>query len=93
MIPATTPLPAGWTEIRELAHGSQGRVVLAERGGERGVVRIVPRASAHTDDLAELSVLARVRHPGLARLLDHGELPNRGGVYTIRSWIDRKSVV
>ena len=37
MLPATPLLPAGWTELRELAHGTQGRVVLAEQNGLRGV--------------------------------------------------------
>jgi serine/threonine-protein kinase len=81
-------MPEGWRELRELSSGTQGRVLLVERGGERAVCRLVPSAGTQREDLAELEVLARVQHPGLARLLAHGELTGAGTRYTLRSWVE-----
>ncbi|MFO1009973.1 MAG: sigma 54-interacting transcriptional regulator [Planctomycetota bacterium] len=84
--PVQPSLPAGWLFDRELAAGAQGQVVRVRRGGEFGVLRLLPAADARRGVDPELALLARVRHPSLARLLDHGVLDGRP--FTLRSWIE-----
>lgn len=63
---------------REIGRGGQGRVYLAhdDRLGRKVALKVVPR-SALTDELAprlarEAEVAARLDHPALCTLLDHG---------------------
>jgi len=66
-------LPPGYHFLETLASRPEATVVLAELDGEKVVVRLEP-AGTTGESRAELAVLAAVRHPGLARLLDHGRI-------------------
>ncbi|MFN8587926.1 MAG: serine/threonine-protein kinase [Candidatus Eisenbacteria bacterium] len=72
-----------WSVVRELGSGGMGVVLLAERrdGGftQRGALKLV-RSSLPTAELVarfvrERRILARLEHPGIARLLDGGATP------------------
>lgn len=80
--------PPGWTWVRELASGSQGRVAQVRRGDEWGVLRTTPRAPGRAGPDPEFAILAQVQHAGLAALLDHGVLPGTNLHFTVRSWIE-----
>ncbi len=84
-IPAA--LPEGFEPVRDLATGAgAARVTLARRFGETFVVRVEP-ATGSGQASAELRALAGLAHPGLARLVDHGALPD-GSVWLARRWIE-----
>ncbi|MBK7643871.1 MAG: sigma 54-interacting transcriptional regulator [Planctomycetes bacterium] len=80
-------VPEGYALLRVLAQGTQGTVMLCERGARPVVVRSI-RAGAARDALAELRVLSALEHPQLARLVDHGLSRTPGEVYFARTWID-----
>ncbi len=46
-----------------------------------------PASDSRAEDLSELAVLAAVEHPGIAPMVDHGELPG-GGRYLARTWVE-----
>jgi tetratricopeptide (TPR) repeat protein len=67
--------------VRELGHGGMGAVWLAERADERFeqqvAIKLLKRGT-DTDEVlrrfrAERQILARLEHPGIARLFDGGE--------------------
>jgi eukaryotic-like serine/threonine-protein kinase len=70
--------------IRELGRGGSGTVFLAERDDgayEQRIALKVLRRGLDTDDVlarfrAERQILASLRHPGIARLLDGGATPD-----------------
>ncbi|HJL35047.1 MAG TPA: serine/threonine-protein kinase, partial [Polyangiaceae bacterium LLY-WYZ-15_(1-7)] len=67
--PTEVALAGRYHYLRELGRGASGRVLLASDGvdGPRRALKLVPAAAAgHL--LAELDVLTRVAHPGLARV-------------------------
>ncbi len=79
------PLASGstvgpWTLGRLLGEGGMGSVFLGERRGEgftqRAAVKLLPGGAhpshLHQRFLAERGILARLEHPGIARLLDGG---------------------
>lgn len=78
------PLPArpigNYRLIRELGHGGMGSVYLAERADgafEQRVALKLVRSGIGSDELihrflTERQILARLQHPGIARLLDGG---------------------
>ena len=82
---ATLALPPGrtfgaWTIVRELGEGGMGVVHLAERTQDgftqRGALKLVRSAMPSAEMIGrfvrERRILARLEHPGIARLLDGG---------------------
>lgn len=69
-----------WRVLQALGRGGMGAVYLAEREGDgfvqRGAVKLIKRGMDSADVLArfrrERQILARLRHPNIARLLDGG---------------------
>ncbi|MCY2961725.1 MAG: sigma 54-interacting transcriptional regulator [Planctomycetota bacterium] len=66
-------------------------MLLVERAGEPVVLRLVPSAPRSAANLSELLVLAGLRHPNLARLVDHGTLAD-GTHWTARAWIEGRDL-
>ena len=70
----------GWTLGRLLGEGGMGSVFLGERRGEgftqRAAVKLLsssaPTGLLHQRFLSERGILARLEHPGIARMLDGG---------------------
>ncbi len=88
MSPAPSPLPPGYLVETVLSDRPGSRVLVARRGEERLLLRLEaegPRSQTET----ELAVLAALRHPGLARLVDFGRLPGPPPVaWLAREWIE-----
>jgi serine/threonine-protein kinase PknK len=76
-----------------LRSGDQGLVLRASLRGESVVVRVDPARGADPERQTELAVLARLTHPGLARLIDHGTLPGERGTFVTRSWIEGEDLL
>ncbi len=88
--PASGALPepsvgfGGWRLVRLLGRGGMGEVFLAERAGgdfeQTGALKLVRRGFDSEEVLArflrERQILARLTHPGIARLLDGGVAPD-----------------
>ena len=80
---------------RLLGRGGVGEVFLAERADgqieQRVAIKLlcrgVPRSSLRSRFLQERQILARLQHPGIARLLDVGETPE-GRPYLVLDYID-----
>jgi eukaryotic-like serine/threonine-protein kinase len=79
--PATLGLDRGWRVIRELARGGMGVVFLAERADgaydQQVALKLLPPRSAADAEAAmqlkfERQILAGLRHPNIARLIDGG---------------------
>jgi serine/threonine-protein kinase len=85
--------------LRELGHGGMGTVWLAERADTsyRGTVAIkLVRAGSANAELArhfrhERQILADLRHPHVAALLDGGEAPD-GTPYLVMEYIDGQPI-
>jgi len=81
--------------VRLLGRGGVGEVFLADRADGRVEQRVaikllsqsVPRPSLRLRFLQERQILARLQHPGIARLLDVGETPE-GRPYLVLDYID-----
>ncbi|MDW8372659.1 MAG: bifunctional serine/threonine-protein kinase/formylglycine-generating enzyme family protein [Planctomycetota bacterium] len=78
--PSANPPPAigGWSIVRLLGRGGIGSVYLAQRGGRRAALKLVPRAAAPDGDWVarfrrESQIMAQLRHPHLVELYEHGE--------------------
>jgi transcriptional regulator with GAF, ATPase, and Fis domain/tetratricopeptide (TPR) repeat protein len=89
-------LPPGYTWVKDLAGAARARVVLAERDGSKVVLRLEHGSTERDapERHAELAVLAGVKHPGLAALIDYGPLPAEldgslgNGTFVARTWIE-----
>ncbi len=80
----TSAIIGGWRLVRLLGRGGMGDVFLAERTGgdfeQLGALKLV-RRGLDTDEVLsrfrrERQILARLTHPGIARLLDGGVAPD-----------------
>ncbi|HVS01809.1 MAG TPA: serine/threonine-protein kinase [Thermoanaerobaculia bacterium] len=85
----------GWRVVRSAGEGGMGAVYLVERrqqgAAQRGALKLVP-PGADLPELAaalerELRILARLDHPGVARLLDGGRTPE-GRPYVVVEWVE-----
>ena len=85
------PLPTGYTVRRELTRGSSAWTGLVDSREGPAVLRIAQDAAAESERAAELSVLAGLRHPNLAQLIDHGTLPG-GASFVARAWIEGRDL-
>lgn len=80
---ARSPEPApgddvgGYTLEALLGQGGFGTVYLAERGGQRYALKLLPLAGLGEWGERELLMLARVKHPNVVRLLGHSYWPDR----------------
>jgi serine/threonine protein kinase len=80
---ARSPEPApgddvgGYTLEALLGQGGFGTVYLAERGGQRYALKLLPLAGLGDWGERELLMLARVKHPNVVRLLGHWYWPDR----------------
>jgi Nif-specific regulatory protein len=79
-------LPPGYTDPVVLARRGDAVVLRAHWRGEPVLLRISSQASL-AETTSELAVLAAIDHPGLSKLLDHGESP-AGTTWVARRWID-----
>lgn len=77
-------LPAGYREVAQLSRHPGSRVVEALRGSRRVALRLEERG---VESRSELSVLAGVDHPGVAKWVDFGALPGAGR-FVARQWIE-----
>ncbi|WP_321475473.1 protein kinase [uncultured Paludibaculum sp.] len=86
--------------LRQLGEGGMGIVYLAERDdgaySQQVAVKVV-RAGAGAARLAELfrrerQILARLRHPGIAALMDGGTTPD-GRLYYVMEYVEGRPVV
>lgn len=98
------PLPSGstvgpWTLGRLLGEGGMGSVFLGERRGEgftqRAAIKLLPAGAhppaLHQRFLAERGILARLEHPGIARMLDGG-VADDGRPYLAMELIEGRTV-
>ena len=83
-----------WRPIRLLARGGMGAVYLAERADgayeQRVALKLLPagtRPDLHARFLAERRILARLRHPNIAGLLDGGTTDD-GLPYLVLEYVD-----
>lgn len=83
-------LPDDMRWVRNLSERADVRVMEVERGGDRWVVRVGPASEGETR--TELALLASVRHPRVAPLVDHGPTPD-GGLYLARPFIEGDSLL
>ncbi|MEE4361460.1 MAG: tetratricopeptide repeat protein [Pseudomonadales bacterium] len=91
------PLPkrlGPWRVLHLLGQGGMGEVWLGERADGRWTQQVAIKRVAHRGarDLverfrAERRILGRLRHPGIARLLDGGETPD-GTPYLVMEYVD-----
>src|SRR6185436_10376659 len=73
-----------WRLVRELGHGGMGTVYLGEREGgafeQKVAIKVIrqpmPDAGVRARFVREQRILARLEHPGIARLLDGGVTPD-----------------
>ncbi len=87
LAPPTAGRVGPWRLVRELGRGGMGVVSLAEhieRGGVWAAVKLLT-AGAVSPEVRErfrleAEILARLNHPGIARVLDSGEMTGPGGV-------------
>ena len=77
------PLPRGYVLEERLGRRAGVEVLRARRGAQEVLLRL---DAGGGESEAELSVLAEVRHPGIAPLVDHGPLEG-GGTYVARAWV------
>jgi eukaryotic-like serine/threonine-protein kinase len=87
----------GWRVLRVLGRGGMGEVYLVEREGadfvQRGALKLM--TALHGDDLRrrfalERRILARLAHPGIARLLDGGEW--QGLPWAVMEYVDGQAL-
>ncbi|MBB6087437.1 serine/threonine-protein kinase [Wenzhouxiangella marina] len=84
-----------WTLLRELGRGGMGRVFLAERVEQDfhqlGALKLIESSIALPELQArfreERRILARLEHPGIARLLDGEETPD-GQPFLVMEYVD-----
>ncbi len=82
-----------WRLVRPIGRGGMGEVWLAERVDGRFeqqvAIKLLHRLGVDEDTrfLREQRVLARLEHPGIARLIDAGTLPD-GRPYMVMEYVD-----
>lgn len=83
-----------WRLVRELGAGGMGAVYLAERVDGHfdqqaaiKLIRGIPAAETFVHFARERQILATLRHPGIARLLDGGATPG-GQPYLVMEYVD-----
>lgn len=82
-----------WRVVREIGRGGMGRVVLAERDDEsfeqKVAIKLVESAAPGLVRRfhRERRILASLDHPGIARLLDGGTLPD-GRPYLVMDYVE-----
>lgn len=82
-----------WKVLQLIGRGGMGEVFLGERADGAFVRKVAikflrrDRASTHKQLGRERQVLARLRHPGIAQLLDGG-ITEHGRPYLIIEWVD-----
>jgi serine/threonine-protein kinase len=89
----------GWRLLRLLGRGGMGEVFLAERTGgdfeQLGALKLVRRGLDTEEVLArfrrERQILARLTHPGIARLLDGGVAPD-GRPFFVLEMVDGEPI-
>ncbi|HPA01271.1 MAG TPA: serine/threonine-protein kinase [Chiayiivirga sp.] len=94
-LPQAAPAPTlgPWRLVRPIGRGGMGEVWLAERADGRFeqqvAIKLLHRLGAGEDTgfLREQRLLARLEHPGIARLLDAGALPD-GRPYMVMEYVD-----
>ncbi|MEL7022325.1 MAG: serine/threonine-protein kinase [Pseudomonadota bacterium] len=82
-----------------LARGGMGDVYVAERTdgafSQRVAIKLIRTRISSRDDVlrfqAERDILARLEHPGIARILDGGNTDD-GGAYLVMEYIDGESI-
>ena len=92
----TEPIFGDYRLLKSLGEGGMGRVYLAERVGEgftqRVALKLLRRGLFRTPDLMqrfarERQILARLEHPGIARLIDGGYGPG-GQPYLAMEYVE-----
>src|SRR5690606_36982163 len=81
-----------WRLVRPLGRGGTGEVWLARRDDGRFEQQVAVKllhqdGGDHARLLGEQRLLARLQHPGVARLLDAGNLAD-GRPYMVREYVD-----
>lgn len=96
VLPTETRLGA-WRIVRIIGQGGMGEVYEAERADgqfeQRAALKLVrPEAAKHLDRFnAERQILARLDHPGIARLLDGGVAPD-GRPFAVMEFVEGESL-
>jgi eukaryotic-like serine/threonine-protein kinase len=88
-----------WRIVRELGHGGMGRVFEAVHEdatlNRRVAIKVIGARRFHPElvqgFLQERAILARLEHPGIARLYDTGQTPN-GFPYFVMEFVDGKPI-
>lgn len=86
-----------WRLVRRLGRGGMGEVWLAERADER-FEQVVAIKMLHRRDqnierfVQEQRLLARLSHPGIARLIDAGELDD-GQPFMVMEYVDGRPIL
>src|SRR5690606_34780854 len=98
-VPATLPRLGAWQPDRLLGRGGMGEVWLAHRCDGRFeqqvAIKLLPSHCDRADldhFLAEQRTLARLEHPGIARLIDAGSAPD-GRPYMVMEYIQGQDIV
>ncbi len=82
-----------WRVVRAIGRGGMGEVFLGERADgafeRRVAIKLLraDRATPHERLVQERALLARLRHPGIAQLLDGG-VTAEGRPYLVTEWVD-----
>src|SRR5690606_12399245 len=86
-----------WRVVRVIGRGGMGEVYEVERADDafeqRAALKLVRREAAEFADRfdAERRILARLEHPGIARLLDGG-VAEDGRPYAVMEYVDGRSI-
>lgn len=97
--PSTPPRLGAWQPERLIGKGGMGEVWLAHRCDgqfeQRVAIKLIPESCRQSDVerfLAEQKTLARLEHPGIARLLDAGRAPD-GRPYMVMEYVQGLDIV
>ncbi|QSQ21199.1 protein kinase [Pyxidicoccus parkwayensis] len=81
--PATGDDVGGYVLKALLGQGGFGTVYLAERGGQRYALKLLPLAGLRDWGERELLMLARVKHPNVVRLLGYWHWPDQAPCFLV----------
>src|SRR5690606_39053786 len=98
-----TPIPpprlGAWLPERLIGKGGMGEVWLARRCDgqfeQQVAIKLLPGSCQQSDVerfMAEQKTLARLEHPGIARLLDAGRAPD-GRPYMVMEYVQGQDIV